>query len=83
MNPAAVILAFFSCWSIAVVGGYLAVVGLGNLRRYRLVSQPPADRRVLLFLQRQLFLFWGVSLLLLGGLLMTTGMVIFYMLVYD
>lgn len=83
MHPAALILAFISCWSIAVVGGYLAVVGLGNLRRHNLASQPPAARRAYLPLQRQLFVFWDVFLLLLGGLLMATGMVILYMLVYG
>jgi len=83
LSPAAVILAFISCWSIAVVGGYLAVVGLGNLRRHGLASEPPAARRVQLIMQRQLYVFWDVFLLLLGGLMMATGMLIFYTLVYG
>ena len=32
---------------------------------------------------RQLFAFWDVLLLLLGGLMMATGMIIFYTLVYG
>lgn len=83
MSPAALILAFVSCWSIAVVGGYLAVIGLGNVRRHLLVSQPPAARRVDLPLQRRLFLLWDVFLLLLGSLLMVMGMVFLYTVVYG
>lgn len=83
MNPAALILAFISCWSIAVVGGYLAVTGLGNVRRHSLSSQPPAARRAHLLLQRRLFVFWDVFLLLLGSLLMVMGMVFLYMMVYG
>ncbi len=83
MNPAALIVAYVSSWSIAVVGGYLAVVGLTNLRRHTLASQPPAARPAYLPQRRQLFVFWDIFLLLLGGLLMATGMVILYTLVYG
>lgn len=83
MSPAVLILAFVSCWSIAVVGGYLALVGLGNLRRHHLVSEPPMARRAHILLRRPLFVFWDVLLLLLGSLQMAVGMVFFYMLFYG
>jgi len=83
LSPAALILAFISCWSIAVVGGYLAVAGLGNVRRHSLASQPRAARRARPLVHRHLFLFWDVFLLLLGSLLMVMGMVFLYMLVYG
>lgn len=83
MQPAAFILAFIACWSIAVLGGYLAVAGLGNLHRHAFVGLPAAARRAYFPLQRQLFVLWDVFLLLLGGLLMVAGMVIFYTLVFG
>ena len=83
MQPAAFILAFIACWSIAVLGGYLAVAGLVNLRRHALAGLPPAARRAHFPLQRQLFVLCDVFLLLLGGLLMAAGMVILYTLVYG
>jgi hypothetical protein len=83
LSPAVLILAFVSCWSIAVVGGYLALVGVSNLRHEHLVSQPPVARRAHILLQRPLFVLWGVLLLLLGGLQMTVGMVFFYTLFYS
>ncbi len=83
MQPAAFILAFIACWSIAVLGGYLAVVGLGNLHRHVLVGLPAAAHRAYFPLQRQLFVLCDVFLLLLGGLLMVAGMVIYYTLMYG
>ncbi len=83
MQSGAFILAFIECWLIAVLGGYLVVVGLGNLRRHHLASQLPVARRGHFPLLRQLFLMRDVVLLLLGALLMPAGMVIFYTLVYG
>ena len=83
MQPIAFIIAFIACWSIAVLGGYLSVAGLGNLHRHVLVGLPAAARRAHFPLQRQLFVLWDVFLLLLGGLLMVAGMVIFYTLVFG
>ncbi len=83
MQLAAFILAFVSCWSIAVLGGFLAVLGLGNIRRHHFASQPAVARHGHFPLQQQLFLMWDVVLVLSGGLLMAAGMVIFYTLVYG
>lgn len=86
MQPGAFILAFISCWLIAVLGGYLAVVGLSNVRRYRVASQPShphAERRHDPLLQRGLLVFWDAFLLMVGGLLMVSGMVFLYLLVYG
>ncbi len=83
MSPWVLILDFIPCWAIAVVGGYLSVVGLGNVRRHRLASQPTAAPRVHLLLQRSLLVVWDAFLLLLGSLLMVGGMVLFYLLVYE
>ena len=83
MSPAVFILAFIACWSIAVIGGYLAIVGLGNVQRHRLASQPSPARRAHLTLQRGLFVFWDAFLLLLGSVLMVTGMVLLYLVVYG
>jgi hypothetical protein len=83
LQPAAFIIAFIACWSIAVLGGYLAVAGLGNLHRHVLVGLSPAARHAHFPLQRPLFVIWDLFLLLLGGLLMTAGMVIFYTLTYG
>lgn len=83
MQPGALIPAFIQGWLIAVLGGYLAVVGLGNLRRRHAASQPTVAGRGHFPLQRQLFLMRDVFLLLLGVLMMPAGMVIFYTLVYG
>lgn len=83
MNPAALILVFVSCWSIAVVGAYLMVVGLGNLRDHRLASRPPDMGGPLLFFRRRLFLVWDVFLVLLGALLAVSSMLFLYTMVYG
>ncbi len=83
MEPGAFILAFISFWSIAVVGGYLMVVGLSNLPRHGLVSRPPAASHLLLLLRQRLFLLWDVFLLLIGALLAASGMFFLYMVVYG
>jgi hypothetical protein len=83
LDPAALIVVFISFWSIAVVGGYLAVVGLGNLRDNHLDSQPSVTHGPLLHLRRRLSLVWDVFLLALGTLLMVGAMVLFYLLVYG
>jgi hypothetical protein len=83
LQPAVLIPAFISCWSIAVLGGFFAVVGIGNLRRHHLASEPPVARRGHFPLQRQLFLMWDAFLVMLGGLLMAAGMIILYTLVYG
>ncbi len=83
MQPAAFVLAFISCWSIAVLGGFFAVLGLGNMRRHHLASHPVVTRRGHFPLQRQLFMVWDVALVLLGGALMVAGMVILYTLVFG
>lgn len=78
--------AFVGCWLIAVVGGYLAVVGLSNVSSHRLASHPihpHAVRRPDPLLHRGLLVVWDAFLLLLGGLLMVMGMVLFYLLVYG
>lgn len=76
------VLAFIGCWSIAVVGGYLAVVGLGNVH-HSFTNQAPANRHAHPLMQRGLLVFWDAFLLLLGGLLMVAGMVLLYLLVYG
>jgi hypothetical protein len=86
LSPPLFILSFIGCWLVAVAGGYLAVVGLSNVRRDRLVSQPShphAVRRHDPLLQRGLLVFWDAFLLMLGGLLMVSGMVFLYLLVYG
>lgn len=83
MQPGSLIPAFIQGWLIAVLGGYLAIVGLGNLRRHYAASQPAIARRGHFFLRRQLFLMRDIFLLLLGVLLMPAGMVVFYTLVYG
>ncbi len=74
------------CWLIAVAGGYLAVVGLSNVRRDRLASEtahPQSTRRSDPLPQRGILVVWDAFLLLLGGTLMISGMVFFYLLVYG
>ncbi len=86
MSPPLFILSFMGCWLVAVAGGYLAVVGLSNVRRDRLASQtahPDSTRRSDPLPQRGLLVVWDAFLLLLGGLLMVFGMVFFYLLVYG
>ncbi len=83
MDPAALILVFISFWSIAVVGGYLVVVGLGNLRDNRLDSRPPVTHGPFLYLRRRLSLIWDVFLLALGTLLAVSAMLFLYMVVYG
>lgn len=83
MSPAALILVFVSCWSIAVVGAYLMVMGLGNLREHRLASRPPGVGSPLLFLRQRLFLLWDLFLLLMGTLLAASAMLFLYIMVYG
>lgn len=83
MSPLDFILTFILCWSIAVSGGYLVVVGLSDVRRHGLASQPPTTRRAVLLLQRGMSAFWRAFLLLLGSVLMVLGMVLLYLLAYD
>lgn len=83
MDPAALILVFISFWSIAVVGGYLVVVGLGNLRDNRLDSRPPVTHGPFLHLRRRLSLIRDVFLLALGTLLAVSAMLFLYMVVYG
>lgn len=78
--------AFLGCWLIAVAGGYLAVLGLSNVRGHGFASapiHPHAVRRPDPLLLRGLLALWNAFLLLLGGLLMVMGMVLFYLLVYG
>jgi|RifCSP16_2_1023846.scaffolds.fasta_scaffold258861_2 hypothetical protein len=78
--------AFLGCWLIAVAGGYLAVLGLSNVRGHGFASapiHPHAVRRPDPLLRRGLLVVWDGILLLLGGLLMVMGMVLFYLLVYG
>lgn len=83
MDPAALILVFISFWSIAVVGGYLVVVGVGNLRDNHLDSRPPVTHGSFLHLRRRLSLIWDVFLLALGTLLAVSAMLFLYMVVYG
>lgn len=83
MDPAVLILVFISLWSIAVVGGYLVVVGLGNLRDNRLDGRPPVTHGPILHLPRRLSLIWDVFLLALGTLLAVSAMLFLYMVVYG
>ncbi len=82
MNPAALILAYISFWSIIAVGVYLSVVGLDNLRRHDLASRAPGGRSYL-FLLRRLFQIWDSVLVLLGALLAVSGVLFLYMVVYG
>lgn len=82
MNPAALILAYVSFWSIMAAGVYLVVVALGNLRGHRLLNQAPSPRGPFLLLRR-LSRLWDILLLLLGGLLAASGMFFLYMVAYG
>lgn len=82
MNPAALILAYVSFWSIMAVGVYLMVVALSNLRGQHLDSRASTARGPLLLLRR-LARLWDVLLLLLGAVLAASGMFFLYMVAYG
>ena len=82
MNPAALVIAFISFWSVTAVGVYLAVVGIDNLQRhYRQVRGAGVAGRTLM--RRWLFDAWDAVVLMLGLLLFVSGILFLYMVVYG
>lgn len=83
MNPESLILVFISFWSISAVGAYLAVVGVDNLqRRYRQGRGPGTPMRDLM-VKRLLFEAWDTAVLLLGFVLIVSGVLFLYVVVYG
>lgn len=82
MAPLALVLVFISLWSISAVGAYLAVVGADNLQRhFRLQRGRPAEARTV----ARWLAFEAVDLgvLALGFLMIGSGVLFLYMVVYG
>jgi hypothetical protein len=83
MAPGALIVAFLSFWSIMVVGVYLTVTALGNLRDHRIASHPLGARGPLFQIRYRLLQSRDVCLLFLGILLAGSGIVFLYLVAYG
>lgn len=83
MNAESLILAFVSFWSISAVGAYLAVVGIDNLQRHHRLSRGPGTPMRAALPRQLLFEAWDVAVLFLGFVLIISGILFLYMVVYG